>query len=54
MQVTVEETDGGYDCTVRCSVSEHGISAVRSVRLSHEEATHVLSRTVEEALAQDA
>lgn len=54
MHVTVEETDGGYDCTVHCSVSEYGIRAVRSVRLSHEEATHVLSRTVEEALAQDA
>lgn len=52
--VTVEETDGGYDCTVHCSVSEHGIRAVRSVRLSHEEAAHGLSRTVEEALAQDA
>ncbi|MGY9066897.1 endonuclease domain-containing protein [Streptomyces sp. CAS3] len=53
MHVTVEETDGGYGCTVHCSVSEHSIRAAHSVRLSHEQAAHVLSRTVEEALAPD-
>ncbi|WP_189308421.1 endonuclease domain-containing protein [Streptomyces albospinus] len=54
MHVTLEEADGGYDFTVHCSGSEHRARAVRSVRLTHEEAEHVLSHTVEEGLTQEA
>ncbi|MFD5013765.1 endonuclease domain-containing protein [Streptomyces chartreusis] len=60
MHVSLEEADGGYDCTVRCNgpmavaAPKHGIRTLRSLRLTHEEAEEVLSRTAAEGLAQEA
>ncbi|MFB8144399.1 endonuclease domain-containing protein [Streptomyces parvus] len=53
MHVSIEQADGGYDCTVHCSGPEHRARALRGFRLTYEEAEHVLSRTVEESLAGD-
>lgn len=56
MHVILEEADGGYDCTVRCSRPaaagpEHKTRTLHGLRLTHEEAARVLSRTVEEGSA---
>ncbi|MEU1502597.1 endonuclease domain-containing protein [Streptomyces sp. NPDC005732] len=54
MHVVLEEADHGYNFTVRCRGSLHRTRGEGSLRLTYEEAEQILSRTVEEGLAQDA
>ncbi|MFD5111905.1 endonuclease domain-containing protein [Streptomyces sp. NPDC058391] len=54
MHVSIEEVDAGYDCIVHCSGPERRTRSLHGLRLTHKEAEHVLSRTVDEGLMPDA